>query len=48
MSYKLVIAEKPMLARDIARAVCGKTVSESAPLPISGNGYTVVGCAGHL
>lgn len=45
---KLVIAEKPMLARDIARAVCGKKVSESARLPISGNGYTVVGCAGHL
>ena len=48
MGYKLVIAEKPMLARDIARAICGKKVSESAPLPISGNGYTVVGCAGHL
>lgn len=45
---KLVIAEKPMLARDIARAICGKTVSETAPLPISGNGYTVIGCAGHL
>ena len=48
MGYKLVIAEKPMLARDIARAMCGKSVSESAPLPISGNGYMVVGCAGHL
>lgn len=45
---KLVIAEKPMLARDIARAICGKKVSETAPLPISGNGYTVIGCAGHL
>ncbi|WP_264947704.1 DNA topoisomerase, partial [Streptococcus equi] len=45
---KLVIAEKPMLARDIARALIGKPVSESAPLPISGNGYTVIGCAGHL
>lgn len=45
---KLVIAEKPMLARDIARAICGKSVSESARLPISGNGYTVIGCAGHL
>ena len=45
---KLVIAEKPMLARDIARAVCGKTVSETARLPISGNGYTVMACAGHL
>lgn len=45
---KLVIAEKPMLARDIARAVCGEDVSESARLPISGNGYTVVACAGHL
>lgn len=48
MGYKLVIAEKPMLARDIARAICGKDVSESARLPISGNGYTVVACAGHL
>ena len=33
---KLVIAEKPMLARDIARAITGKEVSESARLPISG------------
>lgn len=48
MGYKLVIAEKPMLARDIARAICGVPVSETARLPISGNGYTVVGCAGHL
>ena len=45
---KLVIAEKPMLARDIARAMCGKSVSENAKLPISGNGYTVCACAGHL
>ncbi len=45
---KLVIAEKPMLARDIARAICGKSVSESAKLPIYGNGYCVVACAGHL
>ena len=48
MGQKLVIAEKPMLARDIARAICGKEVSESARLPISGNGYTVIACAGHL
>ena len=45
---KLVIAEKPMLARDIARAICGKPVSETEKLPISGNGYTVCACAGHL
>ena len=45
---KLVIAEKPMLARDIARAVCGVPVPEKAPLPISGNGYTVIACSGHL
>ena len=45
---KLVIAEKPMLARDIARAITGKEVSDSARLPISGNGYTVCACAGHL
>ena len=48
MGYKLVIAEKPMLARDIARAMCGKPVSESERLPVSGTGYTVVACAGHL
>ena len=48
MGYKLVIAEKPMLARDIARAICGRPVSESERLPISGNGFTVVACAGHL
>lgn len=41
---KLIIAEKPMLARDIARVMCGK----SGKLPIKGNGYTVVACAGHL
>ena len=35
---KLVIAEKPMLARDIARAICGKEVSESARLPIRATG----------
>ena len=45
---KLVIAEKPMLARDIARAVCGVQVSEKTMLPISGNGYTVIACSGHL
>lgn len=45
---KLVIAEKPMLARDIARAICGVSVSENARLPISGNGYVVCACAGHL
>lgn len=48
MGYKLVIAEKPMLARDIARAICGRPVSETERLPVSGNGYTVVACAGHL
>lgn len=45
---KLVIAEKPMLARDIACAICGVQVSEKAQLPISGNGYTVIACSGHL
>lgn len=45
---KLVIAEKPVLARDIARAICGKEVGESARLPIEGNGYVVCACAGHL
>ncbi len=45
---KLIIAEKPMLARDIARSVCGVPVSETTRLPISGNGYTVTSCVGHL
>ena len=45
---KLVIAEKPMLARDIARAITGKEVSESARLPISGNGYRSVPAPGTL
>ena len=41
---KLIIAEKPMLARDIARVMCGK----SGKMPVRGNGFTVVSCAGHL
>ncbi len=45
---KLVIAEKPMLARDIACAITGKEVSRAPAFPISGNGYTVCACAGHL
>lgn len=45
---KLVIAEKPVLARDIARAMCGIEVADDAHLPLSGNGYTVCACAGHL
>lgn len=45
---KLIIAEKPMLARDIARAMCDVPVSETAQLPINGNGWTVCACAGHI
>lgn len=45
---KLVIAEKPMLGRDIARAICGVPVTDSTRLPISGNGYTVISCIGHI
>ncbi len=45
---KLVIAEKPMLGRDIARAICGREVPEKARLPISGNGYVVCALAGHV
>lgn len=41
---KLIIAEKPMLARDIARVMCG----HEGKMPVRGNGYTVVSCAGHL
>lgn len=45
---KLVIAEKPMLARDIARAMVDSSVSDKSRLPISGNGLTVCACAGHM
>ena len=43
---KLVIAEKPMLARDIARAICGREVGEREKLPVSGNGWCVCALAG--
>jgi len=42
---KLVIAEKPMLARDIASAICK---AKGGHLPAAGGGYTVVACSGHL
>lgn len=45
---KLVIAEKPMLARDIARALCGKPVGERDRLPVEGNGWCVCALAGHV
>ena len=44
---RLVIAEKPELARNIARAVCGAH-EERPSLPYRGPEYTVVACAGHL
>lgn len=47
MSTTLVIAEKPELARNIARAVCGAN-SDRPRLPYHGDGITVVACAGHL
>ncbi len=40
---KLIIAEKPMLARDIARVMCG-----TEKIPAKAREYTVVACAGHL
>ena len=43
---KLIIAEKPELGRDIARAVAGAPAG--ARLPYEGNGYRVVACRGHL
>ena len=43
---RLVIAEKPELARNIAHAVCG--APEGARLPFEGEPYTVCACAGHL
>jgi DNA topoisomerase-3 len=45
---KLIIAEKNVLARDIAKALCGKKVTDKTPLPISGNGYTVCALSGHV
>lgn len=45
---KLVIAEKPMLARDIARALCGRPVGERDRLPIEGDGWCVCALAGHV
>jgi DNA topoisomerase-3 len=42
---RLVIAEKPALARDIARALCG---TDASFLPQSGGEYTVVACLGHM
>lgn len=43
---RLVIAEKPELGRNIARAVCG--APDGVRLPYRGEPYTVVACAGHL
>ena len=43
---RLVIAEKPELARNIARAVCG--AKGDVRLPYRGGGYMVCACAGHL
>lgn len=45
---RLVIAEKPMLARDIARAICGRAVGERETLPVSGNGWCVCALSGHV
>lgn len=44
---RLVIAEKPELARNIARAVCGAR-EERPRLPYRSGDTTVVACAGHL
>lgn len=44
---RLVIAEKPELARNIARAVCG-AAEERPHLPYHGRDLTIVACAGHL
>ena len=43
---RLIVAEKPELARNIARAVCG--APDGARLPWRGNGWMVCACAGHL
>ena len=44
MGYKLVIAEKDVLAKDIASALIGK----SASLPARGKGWCVCAASGHL
>ena len=44
MGYKLVIAEKDVLAKDIASALIGK----GAPLPARGAGWCVCAASGHL
>ncbi len=43
---KLIIAEKPELARNIARAVCG--AKDGVRLPYRGGGYIICACRGHL
>jgi DNA topoisomerase-3 len=43
---KLIIAEKPMLGKDIAKAMCG--AKDNVRLPFEGGGYAVVNCVGHI
>lgn len=47
MGYKLLIAEKPSVARDIANVVCGKNQTKGEGY-IEGNGYRVTWAVGHL
>ena len=48
MGYKLVIAEKDVLARDIARALIEPDPGEGCKLPARGSGWVVCAASGHL
>ena len=48
MGYKLVIAEKDVLARDIARALIEPDPGAGCRLPARGGGWCVAAAAGHL
>ena len=48
MGYKLVIAEKDVLARDIARALIEPDPGASCKLPARGSGWCICAASGHL
>ena len=48
MGYKLVIAEKDVLARDIARALIDPDPGPGCKLPARGSGWAVCAASGHL
>ena len=48
MGYRLVIAEKDVLARDIARALIDPDPGPGCKLPARGSGWAVCAASGHL